>query len=634
MLKFAAGITAVLLVLATASTTAGAAPPSLLPACAYGTAVPGMTGYEQAKVEYDARAYANALAGVSDAQRTADAQTFAAAAAAYVYGLSLVNVHETVKRFEIRNLITSIDALETPDNETTVSPNVDTAYSVGWIDLTNGPVVISVPDTGGRFYTIQLMDAYSNSFSYIGSGSTGTQAGDFALLPPGWNGTLPAGVTPVRSPTNTVWLLGRTLVNGTGDLANVKPLLQKIVATPLAEWELGQRGVANVESSYPKSKPIATPSGTSFIATLNQELTIDPPPAGDDCAVNALSPAGVALPHPTNAQSVVADYQNGAGDPSGSTDTTPANAAVTAGTADAVKIIASAYATLTNAAARANRGWVVMGDWVGNYGDLYLGRAIVATSLLGANIPKQALYPLDYDDIKGRALDGSHNYTLTFPRGQLPPVGAFWSLTMYNPQNYLYANQINRYEVGNRTAGLVYNRDGSLTIRVQHASPSSAAGRANWLPAPAGGFHLILRLYQPQPSVFNGGWKIPPMIADGEIVVPVLSKLRIDRPAFRPAPSGGIIGRTGPARVSYRDNQATTSTWKLYRVASGRRGRDRLQLVVGFHHRDRVGKNAFGLRGRVHGKPLGAGRYLLKATAAGVDDISASRQVSVSFRVL
>lgn len=614
MLRLATGVAAVVLVLATAGPTTAAGEPALLPACAYGTAVPGLKGYEQAAVEHDARAYADALPGVSDAQRTAGAQTFAAAAAAYVYGLSLVDVHETVKRFEVRNLITSIDALETPANETTVSPNVDTAYTVGWIDLTAGPVVISVPNTAGRFYTIQLMDAYSNSFSYIGSGSTGTQAGDFAILPPGWNGTLPAGVTPVRSPTNTVWLLGRTLVNGTADLANVKPILQKIVATPLAAWELGQRSVANVESSYPKSSPISTPTGTSFIATLNQELTIDPPPAADDCAVQALAPAGVVLPHPSTAQSTDADYQNGAGDPSGSSAATPANAAVTAGTAAGVKIIAAASAAINSTAAKANQGWDVLGNWVGNYGDLYLARAIIARNLLGANIPKQALYPTDYEDIKGLDLDGSHDYTLTFPKGKLPPVGAFWSLTMYDPQNYLYANQIDRYEVGNRTAGLVYNRNGSLTIHIQHAEPSTKAGKANWLPAPADGFHLILRLYQPEPSVFDGAWKIPPVIAGGEIVVPVLSKLRIDR-----------------ARVSYYDNQATLSTWKLYRVVSGRR--NHLQLVVSFRHRDRKGRNAFGLSEHVRGKALSAGRYVLRATATGSRDLSPSRQVSVSFRV-
>jgi hypothetical protein len=212
----------------------------------------------------------------------------------------------------------------------------------------------------------------------------------------------------------------------------------------------------------------------------------------------------------------------------------------------------------------------------------------------------------------------------------LPPVVAFWSLTMYDPQDYLYPNQIDRYEVGDRTTGLVYNRNGSLTIYIQHNEPGTAAEQANWLPAPAGGFHLILRLYQPEASVFNGSWKIAPVIADGEIVVPVLSKLRISPRAFRPSDGGSMIGRHGPARVSYHDNQATVSTWKLYRRLTGRR----LRLVATFRHRDRPGKDAFRLSGRVHRRALRAGRYVLKATAAGTDDISPSRQVSVAFGVL
>ena len=507
-----------LLVLAAAGAAMAVSSPAPLPACVYGEPVPGLPGFERAQIERDARRYGALQVGMSPADRAALSQTFAAAASAYVFGLGLVNVHETVKRFQVRNLLTSIDALSTPSNRAVVSPNVDTAYTVGWIDLTSGPVVISVPDTGGRYYTIQLMDAYSNSYAYIGAGSTGTRAGDYALVPPGWGGTLPAGVKAIQSPTNTVWLLGRTLLNGVSDEAAVKPILQKIVATPLAEYELGQRGVANVEDSYPATNPIVTPSGTSFIATLNQELTIDPPPAADDCAVEAMAPAGVVLPHPSTLDSTAADYENGAGDPSGSSADTPANQAIVSGIADGKQIVGAAATALESAAARRTHGWEVLGNWVGNYARLYLGRAIVATSLLGANVPRQALYPADYQDVTGRPLTGARRYTLTFARGKLPPVGAFWSLTLYGPDNYLYANQIDRYEIGDRTPGLVRGAGGSLTISIQHAQPTSRTARANWLPAPAGGFHLILRLYEPKPPALNGRWHIPPVVGTGELV--------------------------------------------------------------------------------------------------------------------
>ena len=134
--------------------------------------------------------------------------------------------------------------------------------------------------------------------------------------------------------------------------------------------------------------------------------------------------------------------------------------------------------------------------------------------------------------------------------------------------------------------------------------------------------------------MFDGSWKIPPVIADGEIVIPALSKLRINHPRFRPGATGAVISRHGPARISYDDNQVTVSTWKLYRVVSRPRRRRRLRLVTTFRHRDRMGRNAFRLSGRVRGKPLRSGHYVLRAIATGTDDVSASRQVSVSFRVL
>ena len=254
-----AGVVAVVLAFASAGATAGATTsasrPPLLPACAYGASVPGLTGYEQANVEQDAWAYADALPGVSDADRTADAQTFAAAAAAYVYGLSLVNVHETVKRFKVRNLITSIDALSTPDNETTVSPNVDTAYTVGWIDLTSGPVVISVPNTDERFYTIQLMDAYSNSFSYIGSRVDG-HPGRRLRAPATGMDRHPAGRASPRPEPDQHRLAARTHAGQrrrpTWPTSSRSCRRSSPRRSPRGSRE---RGVANVESSYPKSAP-------------------------------------------------------------------------------------------------------------------------------------------------------------------------------------------------------------------------------------------------------------------------------------------------------------------------------------------------------------------------------------------
>ena len=188
---------------------------------------------------------------------------------------------------------------------------------------------------------------------------------------------------------------------------------------------------------------------------------------------------------------------------------TPQNRAVAAGTRAGVRLVAGAADRYRAASSAGNRGWAVMNDrWIGDFGRQFLGRAVIATDLLGANKPRIATYPTSFRDRRGRLLDGRHRYTITFPAGKLPPVKAFWSLTMYKKDNFLYANEIDRYAVGDREKGLRRNADGSLTIYVQHAKPK----RANWLPAPAGSFHLILRLYLPKRSALDGTYRIPPFV--------------------------------------------------------------------------------------------------------------------------
>jgi hypothetical protein len=230
----------------------------------------------------------------------------------------------------------------------------------------------------------------------------------------------------------------------------------------------------------------------------------------------------------------------------------------------------------------------VLGNSIGVYGTEYLGRAIVATDYLGANIPSQGIYPVAYVDVAGRPFNGADDYTITFPRGLLPPARAFWSLTMYDSDDFLYANSLNRYAIGNRTSGLVYGRNGSLTLNIQHAEPASAAARANWLPAPAGSFHMILRLYQPSASALDGKWKPPPVFRTGEVLRPALSGLRV---------SAG--------RLTYTDSQVAVAH---VTIANGR------HVLARFTHHDRAGKNVVSLK-RFH---LAPGRYRLLATPVGV----------------
>jgi hypothetical protein len=572
-------------------------------ACALGEATPGLgdgfaTALKRATAAYSASLGADSAAAKEQAERT-----FAAAAVAYVYGMPQEILLQTIKGY-VRNEIVNVNALATPSTQGVVSPNVDTAYSVAWIDLTAGPVVINVPNTGGRFYTFQFLDAYTNAFAYIGSGSTGTAAGAYALVPPNWSGQLPAGVTEIKSPSNTVWLLGRTLVDGPSDFPAVKQIQEQYTLTSLSAWEIGVRVPSVTISSYPSAKKKALPGGTAFISTLDQELTIDPPPAADDCAIAAMAPAGVVLAHPTAAEEDAADLANIAGLTPSIQEGASATSAIDAGVAAGPQIVAQATRTLLAADARGNYGWDILDRSIGTYGTDYLARAIIANDYLGANIPSQGIYPVAYVDVAGRTFNGGDRYAITFPRGLLPPARAFWSLTMYDSDNYLYANALNRYAIGNRTPGLVYGRNGSLTLYIQHAAPTSAADLANWLPAPEGIFHMILRLYQPTAAALDGTWTPPPVFRTGEVLRPVLSRLRV---------AGG--------RLHYADNQAATTHFTI-----SRHGR----VVARFTHRDRAGVNHVSLR-RFELRP---GRYRLVARAIGAAasyDNAPGRAVSLEF---
>jgi hypothetical protein len=622
------------------ASSASAASGTALAACAFGTDVPGLTGFYPNAVEQAGVGYASHLAGADPATRGKAAQAFEAAAAAYVYGFPQVVERETVKHF-VRNEIISVAAVTNPQVQTVVAPNVDTAYTVSWLDLTTGPMVINVPDTAGRFYTFQFLDAFTNAFAYVGTGSTGTHAGAYALIPPGYQGSLPAGVTPIQAPSNTVWLLGRTLVKDAADMPAVKSVQEKYTATPLTAWESGIREPPAVVDQYPPTIPKSIPTGTAFIAELNKVMNVDPPPAADDCALAAMAPAGVEIPHPTPAETLLDDLSDEAPTLPPVASDGVLNAAISAGTATGAQLVAAGDAKLNADSRGHNNGWEILGNWVGSYGTRYLGRAIVATDLLAANTPGQTIYPIADTDVTGRPLTGADRYTIRFPKGELPPVNAFWSLTMYNASYFLNPNQIDRYAIGDRTSGLQLGRDGSLTIYIQNAAPASAAQRANWLPAPAGTFHLILRLYQPKAAAIDERWKPAPVIRAGESLVPVLSALRVSPARFHPSARGGPDPAGGPARVSYHDSEATITHFVI--LVLGRRARcvpghsrscTTERIVARFSHADQLGANHLFLSGRARGVRLRPGRYVLKAVAGGTEWIPRGAADTASFRIV
>jgi len=325
---------------------------------------------------------------------------------------------------------------------------------------------------------IQLLDAYSNTFAYVGRRTTGTKAGSYAVVPPGYKGSLPAGVKRIQSPTNLVWVLGRTLVQDAADMPSVAALMRGYRFTALDAWTQGQRLNPLVLPGFPTLAPVTLPTGAAFYTKLDEILKSDPPPKRDNCAVKAFAKAtGPTLV-----------------------------AAVRAGK----RLVRRAEQRANRFGAAKNNGWLLPGPYIGAYGRNYLGRAVIATAALGANTRPETVYPLAVDDVDGGNLTGRRRYRIRFPRGQLPPANAFWSLTLYGKDRYLVDNPIDRYAIGDRTKGLRRGRDGSLTIYVQHTRPNGAAA-ANWLPAPTGEFRLALRIYEPRRSVLSGRWKPPPV---------------------------------------------------------------------------------------------------------------------------
>jgi hypothetical protein len=465
------------LVLLAAPAAAPAAParPSV-PACALGTSAADLRGFFAAELARAERRFASGSAA---------RRRFAAAAAAYVYGLAPIAVNATTQRF-LENQLVSIAALTDPSVRTVVLPNHDTTYTVGTLQLASGPRVLDVPDTHGRYYVIQLLDAYSNTFAYVGRRTTGTRAGSYAVVPPGFDGTVPAGAKRIQSPTNRVWVLGRTLLRDAADLPAVGQLMGGYKVTALDAWAAGQRQGSLVFGSFPKLAPVVLPTGVDFYAKLGEILTTDPAPERDACALRAFARAGIGPGR------------------------SPAGPALAAAARAGARIISRAERRANRFGARRNNGWVLPGRYVGAYGRNYLGRAVIATVALGANTRPETVYPLAVADVEGRPLSGRHRYVVRFPRGGLPPADAFWSLTMYGEDRYLVPNAIDRYAIGDRTKGLRRGPDGSLTLYIQHDRPSGAAS-ANWLPAPSGRFRLALRIYEPRRSVLTGKWLPPPV---------------------------------------------------------------------------------------------------------------------------
>jgi hypothetical protein len=434
-----------------------------------------------------------------------DAHSIGVAAYLYFYSLvtmdvtrrQLTNVAKSEGIHTPMNTFANLAAFPPADMKAVVRPNFDTLYSSAWLDLTKEPMIVSVPDTHGRYYLLPMLDMWTDVFASPGWRTTGTQAGDYALVPPGWNGSLPAGVVRIDAPTPYVWIIGRTKTDGPADYEAVNKVQAGFKITPLSHWGKAAEPVVgvvdpNVDMKAPPKITVDTMSAGKFFAYAAEILKLQPPHITD--------------------QPILAQMQRIGIERGKSFDIDKVDPAIKAGLETAPKGAQELMAWKVASLARVVNGWSMNTDTMGVYGNYYLKRAIVTQLGLGANLPEDAIYPLNLADDAGKPLDGGSAYNLHFEKGAAPPVNAFWSITLYDSDGFQVANSLNRFAVSSWMP-FKYGQDGSLDLYFQNASPG-ADKEANWLPAPRGSFNLTMRLYAPKSDALTGKWN-PPLVMKG-----------------------------------------------------------------------------------------------------------------------
>jgi hypothetical protein len=433
------------------------------------------------------------------------------AAEAFVYGYPLVFDLSEVRNFTQTGMGSLAPAhfnrfghatqLAGPQDKF-VSINNDTIYSIAQLDLSAGPLVLEVPDTDGRYYVLQFVDAWTNNFAYVGKRATGTDEATYLLTPPDWDGAVADGAVPITCPTAVATIVGRWACAGEADLPAVAALQQQLTLRPLGDSGERLHGL-----------PAPTPGVSdeiAFFERLRTWMQAFPPGPADEEDQQRFAPLGLLdpeSPYVDPPAELFAALQAG----------------MAAGKAKLEELSRAGMTAPVN-------GWHVV-PHIFDYNVDHLGlgtlddpawkiadrakarvmRAIAARVGLWGNHGYEAVYAQVFEDGAGGKLNGAHRYTVTFT--EPPPVDAFWSLTMYDTPDYLLVdNPIDRYSIGDRTPGTQSAVDGSLTLYLQHDPPTDPAERANWLPAPEGDFRPMMRLYQPGAAVFDGTYQLPPIV--------------------------------------------------------------------------------------------------------------------------
>jgi hypothetical protein len=424
---------------------------------------------------------------------------------AYLYFYSLVTMDITRKQStniepgkELgrgpMNMFMSIPAYPPADMRVVVRINFDTLYSIAWLDLTKEAQVVSAPDTNGRFYLLPMLDMWTDVFASPGWRTTGTKAGNFLVTPPGWGGKVPAGFTRLAAPTPYIWVIGRTRTDGPADYPAVHKIQAGYKITPLSRWGKAPEPVTVkidpiVDMKTPPKIQVDTMPAAKYFTYAAELLKLHPPHLTDEPIIAQMKRIGI--------------------EPGKSFDFNKLDPAVQKALEGAPKEAQQLMTWKMATIARVANGWSMNTDTMGVYGNYYLKRAMVTQIGLGANLPEDAIYPLNLGDDTGKPLDGANKYAIHFDKGATPPVNAFWSITLYDSDGFQVGNVLDRFAVSSWMP-FKTNADGSLDLYFQNESPGKDK-EANWLPAPTGAFNLTMRLYGPKSEALTGKWNPSPV---------------------------------------------------------------------------------------------------------------------------
>jgi hypothetical protein len=460
----------------------------------------------KAKAEADAKAAAKVA---EDAAKEVAAREIAIES--YIYAYPLVTM-EMTRRF-MTNVEKPDGGSKAPmgqfarlrtypavDDHSVTAPNADTLYTLAWLDVSKEPWILSIPDMKDRFFLFPILDGWTNVFQDPGKRTTGTKAQRYAITGPGWSGTLPAGVTEYKSPTSIVWVLGRIYCTGTPqDYKAVHALQDQVSVVPLSAYGKPYTAPAGkVDPSYDMKTDVRgqvnAMDGAAYFKLFAELMKSNPPSAEDAPMVAKLAKIGIV--------------------PGQDFDASKLEPAVAKGVSAAPKhgqekISAYLKEALATGDAKDEHGWLFFKN-TGLYGTGYRNRAMITWYGLGANRPQDAVYPTSEGPSLVTKYHGTRKYVAHFNKGEMPPAIGFWSITMYDKDYFFVPNAINRYTVSSRNK-FKTNADGSVDLYIQKDSPGKDKEQ-NWLPAPAGEFVLMMRLYWPSekpPSILDGTWKPP-----------------------------------------------------------------------------------------------------------------------------